>query len=249
MVDSTRTLSLNIKSNYSESYTLNDQNIFYNTRKENIEDRDFKILVNSMKDKSHKNNTESDQKTSLACIKERDCIDDKNDPRTSPADNNNSESDKMPQDSEKVPQEEEKFKGMQKRRKYVCYWVALLLAYIMYGSFPAIQPYSTLPYGHFTYTLAVCLTYVTSPLACFSTFFLRTSSLPVIVALAVVNTCIYAFHVFLASWSPEPLLHGIVAGSVIAVCMALGRFRNRVYVVVKVYSTGFHDSTMLFGDV
>jgi riboflavin transporter 2 len=82
---------------------------------------------------------------------------------------------------------------------------------------PSTQSYTCLPYGNQAYMLAVRLSTVANPLACFVALFAATSSSAVIAALTALGTGIVAFQLYLAAMSPSPPLQGEVGGEVMVV--------------------------------
>lgn len=85
------------------------------------------------------------------------------------------------------------------------------------GVFPSIQTYSCLPYGQTTYNLAVKLSNLANPLACFMAFFLPVKSHKVIGGLVGVGTLIGGYIMVTAAMSPLPPLVDQTFGSVLVV--------------------------------
>lgn len=83
---------------------------------------------------------------------------------------------------------------------------------------PGIQSYSCLPYGNTAYHLAVTLSSMANPIACFVAFYVSSSvvkrTLPLIVSLGSVCA---AYIIATAVLSPEPPLQDSTAGKVLIV--------------------------------
>ena len=89
------------------------------------------------------------------------------------------------------------------------------------GVLPSIQSYACLPYGSQPYHLAVTLSNIANPVACFIVFFLPVKSKTLIGGIASVGSLISVYILFLAATSPEPPLVESLAGSVLVVCIFL----------------------------
>jgi len=104
------------------------------------------------------------------------------------------------------------------QRRYVSLFITIgVVSALWNGVLPATQTYTCLPYGHIVYKLAVCLSWVVSPLATLPNMLAPTSSLSLITGLGTVSFVIAAFHLLLAAQSPHPVLQGSVIGQVIVV--------------------------------
>ena len=87
----------------------------------------------------------------------------------------------------------------------------------LYGIMPSIMPYSCLPFGNKVFSLAICLFQMTSPMASFTTLFVRTKSLPLIGFIVIIGTGLISFHLYLAFMSPSPPLQYRTVGKAIVV--------------------------------
>ncbi|XP_040847558.1 solute carrier family 52, riboflavin transporter, member 2 isoform X1 [Ochotona curzoniae] len=85
------------------------------------------------------------------------------------------------------------------------------------GVLPAIQSFSSLPYGRLAYHLAVVLGSAANPLACFLAMAVLCRSLAGLGALSLLGMLFGAYLMVLASQSPCPPLVGTSAGVVIVV--------------------------------
>ena len=104
------------------------------------------------------------------------------------------------------------------RRRYISLYVTIcIISALWNGILPATQTYTCLPYGHIVYRLAVCLSWVVSPLATLPNMLAPTSSLSLITGLGMLASVIAALHLVLAAQSPHPVLQGSVVGQVIVV--------------------------------
>ncbi|XP_049830907.1 solute carrier family 52, riboflavin transporter, member 3-A-like isoform X1 [Schistocerca gregaria] len=104
------------------------------------------------------------------------------------------------------------------RRTYVYLMVLVsLVAAFGNGAFPSIQSYSCLPYGNVAYHLAVSLSAMANPLACFLQFFLPKTSVRTISALSVVSAAFTVYIAVTALMSPSPPLVGHAGGEFLVV--------------------------------
>ena len=102
---------------------------------------------------------------------------------------------------------------MQRQRLAFCLIVIVLGTFVQYGLVPTILSFACLPYGSMTYTLAVRLSTVVTPLTALLAFVLPSSSLKFMSACLAISTGAAAYIVFLAFKSPwPPLLHSIAGG-------------------------------------
>lgn len=84
--------------------------------------------------------------------------------------------------------------------------------------FPSLQSFSTLPYGNVAYHLAVTLSSIANPVACFIAVFTSTSSsIRNIVVLCIVSIPPTAYCLFTAVASPSPPFRGMIIGDVLTV--------------------------------
>ena len=104
------------------------------------------------------------------------------------------------------------------RRRYLSLFVTVgIVSALWNGVLPATQTYTCLPYGHIVYRLAICLSWVVSPLATLPNMLAPTSSLSLITGLGTVASLLAALHLSLAAQSPHPILQGSIIGQVIVV--------------------------------
>lgn len=86
------------------------------------------------------------------------------------------------------------------------------------GFFPSIMSYGTLPYGNIAYHLAVTLSSIANPVACFIAVFVTNTSIRNIISLCIVSIPFVAYTLTTAVMSPNPPLMGKVMGEVLVVC-------------------------------
>lgn len=96
------------------------------------------------------------------------------------------------------------------------YGVLLLLqtvySMIANGALPSVQSYSCLPYGNVAYHLAVNLSNMANPIACFLTFFIPFTPLPWILILSMLCTVDISYLLATALLSPSPPLQNTEGG-------------------------------------
>lgn len=83
--------------------------------------------------------------------------------------------------------------------------------------FPSIMGYGTLPYGNVAYHLAVTLSSIANPVACFIAVFVTSTSIRNIIALCIVSIPFAAYSMATAVMSPSPPLMGNVMGDILVV--------------------------------
>jgi len=111
---------------------------------------------------------------------------------------------------------------IRQQRRFISLFVTIgIISALWNGVLPATQTYTCLPYGNIVYRLAVCLSWVVSPLATLPNMLAPTSSLSLITGLGTVASTIAALHLYLASQSPYPILQGSVVGQIIVVSLVL----------------------------
>lgn len=87
-----------------------------------------------------------------------------------------------------------------------------------FGIFPAIQPYSCLPYGNHEYHLTITLCGLAYPLACILALFVETKSVAKISVLSAISIVISFYLMSTAIMSPRPPLVNTKVGSILIVC-------------------------------
>lgn len=85
------------------------------------------------------------------------------------------------------------------------------------GFMPSIQSYACGPYGNITYHLAATLSSLASPVAAFSTVFLKRSSPKVVGILCLLGSVLAGYIIAMAALSPSPPLMGETWGSILIV--------------------------------
>lgn len=85
------------------------------------------------------------------------------------------------------------------------------------GILPSIQSYACLPYGSQPYHLAVTLSNIANPVACFIVFFLPVKSQTLIGGVTSVGSLISVYILLLAATSPGPPLVDSLAGPILVV--------------------------------
>lgn len=83
--------------------------------------------------------------------------------------------------------------------------------------FPSIMSFGTLPYGNIAYHLAVTLSSIANPVACFIAVFVSSTSIRNIIALCFVSIPFAAYSLTTAVMSPSPPLMGNVMGEILVV--------------------------------
>ncbi|XP_076449296.1 riboflavin transporter 2-like [Babylonia areolata] len=110
------------------------------------------------------------------------------------------------------------------QRKLVTKWeyvvFLLLTAWVnglANGTLPSIQTFSCLPYGIDAYHLAVTLSTIANPVACFCLFFVQAKSVRSVSALSVLGSVLAAYVLYTAASSPSPPLsrHALGSASVV----------------------------------
>ena len=97
------------------------------------------------------------------------------------------------------------------------------------GILPSIQSYACLPYGSQPYHLAVTLSNIANPVACFIVFFLPVKSKTLIGGVTSVGSLISVYILILAATSPEPPLVDSQAGPILVVCMFVVCFKTDIF--------------------
>jgi len=126
-----------------------------------------------------------------------------------------------------------------------CDYVMLLCAQglicaLCNGILPSIQSYASLPYGNEAYHLAVTLSAIANPLACFFALWLPSRSRRLIGILTAAGSLLSAYVVVLAALSPDPLLKDSVLGRVFIVVAQLAISAAFSYAKVTI-ATIFRD--------
>lgn len=83
--------------------------------------------------------------------------------------------------------------------------------------FPSIMSYGSLPYGNVAYHLAVTLSSIANPIACFIAVFVTSTSIRNIIALCIMTIPFASYSMATAMMSPTPPLMGKVMGEVLVV--------------------------------
>jgi riboflavin transporter 2 len=103
------------------------------------------------------------------------------------------------------------------------------------GILPSVQSYACLPYGSEPYHLAVTLSNIANPVACFIAFFLPVGSAGIIGLISLVGTLVSAYIMVLAAGSPTPVLVESSAGGILVVG-TLHSYRSLcVYLITIMY--------------
>ncbi|XP_062426728.1 solute carrier family 52, riboflavin transporter, member 2 [Rhea pennata] len=99
------------------------------------------------------------------------------------------------------------------------YLLALLAASnaLTNGVLPSVQSYSCLPYGSLAFHLAVVLSNIANPVACFAAMFLLCRSAVGLGIISVLGTAFGAYLMVLAALSPCPPLVGSALGTALVV--------------------------------
>ena len=83
--------------------------------------------------------------------------------------------------------------------------------------FPSIMSFGTLPYGNIAYHLAVTLSSIANPVACFIAVFVTSNSIRNIIGLCIATIPFAVYSLVTAVMSPSPPLMGNVAGGILVV--------------------------------
>lgn len=83
--------------------------------------------------------------------------------------------------------------------------------------FPSIMSFGTLPYGNIAYHLAVTLSSIANPVACFIAVFVTSNSIRNIIALCIATIPFASYSLATAVMSPSPPLMGNVMGEILVV--------------------------------
>ncbi|CRK91639.1 CLUMA_CG005291, isoform A [Clunio marinus] len=83
--------------------------------------------------------------------------------------------------------------------------------------FPSIMSFGTLPYGNIAYHLAVTLSSIANPVACFIAVFVTNTSIRNIIALCVITIPFATYSMTTAVMSPNPPLMNKVMGEILVV--------------------------------
>ena len=112
-----------------------------------------------------------------------------------------------------------------KDQKYSTYKFVLYLSLtgivhaVMFGFFPPIQPFSSLPYGGAVFNLAIRLSFMCSALGSIATMFLPRPSEKVLFGITLVGLISFVYQFVLALQSPSPILQHETFGAVLVVCL------------------------------
>ncbi|ELT99129.1 hypothetical protein CAPTEDRAFT_142040 [Capitella teleta] len=124
-------------------------------------------------------------------------------------------------------------------------------SFFIFGLFPTLQSYSTLPYGSMTYTLGVRLICVFNPLAALLALFVRMRSVAKLLGLVVLSSVLVVYHIVLATMSPHPPLKHTALGSFIvvftAITLAACNAYARACITTLLRSEGGHRALLLGG--
>jgi riboflavin transporter 2 len=85
------------------------------------------------------------------------------------------------------------------------------------GVLPSVQSFACLPYGSEAYHLAVSLSNIANPVACFIAFFLPVGSAAAIGLISAAGSVVSVYILLLAAGSPTPWLVDSDAGGALAV--------------------------------
>lgn len=83
--------------------------------------------------------------------------------------------------------------------------------------FPSIMSFGTLPYGNIAYHLAVTLSSIANPVACFIAVFVSSTSIRNIIVLCFISIPFASYSLATAVMSPSPPLMGNVMGEILVV--------------------------------
>lgn len=95
--------------------------------------------------------------------------------------------------------------------------LAVFMSFTYNAVLPAVQSYSTIPYGSETYHFSVVFSYIANTIAYLSTNFIAHSSLKMIGTLVAVQAVPAAYVLIIALQSPTPWLQGTLIGPILIV--------------------------------
>uniref|UniRef100_A0A914EKT1 Riboflavin transporter n=1 Tax=Acrobeloides nanus TaxID=290746 RepID=A0A914EKT1_9BILA len=114
-------------------------------------------------------------------------------------------------------------------RYYILLACLAIICAQMNGIVPSIQSFATLPYSQLTYHLALTLSNIAQPVACFLPLWIQPRKLPILLVLTSVSCIFCGIIVLLAAQSPTPLLHLSFWGGFISVAAAVGASSVQAY--------------------
>lgn len=122
-------------------------------------------------------------------------------------------------DNQQLPEKEDGKKLSDKNYRAL---LVLLGCVCMFSNaiFPSIMSYGTLPYGNIAYHLAVTLSAIANPVACFIAVFVTSTSIRNIITLCILSIPFAAYSMATAVMSPNPPLMGNVIGDVLVVSLS-----------------------------
>ena len=130
------------------------------------------------------------------------------------------EQDEQNQQTEKLPVADNGISEFKKLSQKNFKLLLILLGVVCVFSnaiLPSIQSYSNLPYGNVAYHLAVTLSSMANPVACFLAVFLPHTGIRSIVGLSVISVPVAAYAIATAMLSPTPPLVGTLTGEILVV--------------------------------
>ena len=130
---------------------------------------------------------------------------------------------KNDEQTEQLPPKEEEGKKLSDKNYRA---LLVLLGFVCMFSnaiFPSIMGYGALPYGNVAYHLAVTLSSIANPVACFIAVFVTSTSIRKIIALCVVAIPFAVYSITTAAMSPSPPLLGNVMGVILVVSSLISK--------------------------
>lgn len=104
--------------------------------------------------------------------------------------------------------------------KFVIYLLLTGIVHaVMFGFFPSIQPFSSLPYGGAVFNLAIRLSFMCSALASIATMFISRPPEKLLFGITLVGLISFVYQFVLALQSPSPVLQNETIGAVLVVCL------------------------------
>lgn len=111
-----------------------------------------------------------------------------------------------------------------------------IVSMFLYGVLASIEPYASLPYGNVSYHLAVNLSRVANPIACFIMFFIPVKRLSTIIFLVAFSSLGIIYQTVMAALSPEPPLRDTNIGSIIVVSIYIATIGLLAYLKLSIAS-------------
>ncbi|KAI1722911.1 solute carrier family 52, riboflavin transporter, member 3 [Ditylenchus destructor] len=128
-------------------------------------------------------------------------------------------------------------------RRHIIMMVCLVVVGSQLNSIvPSIQVFSALPYSLLTYHLALSLSCLVQPIACFVPLWFMPRKLTQIISLTAVTSFTCLIIIILALQSPRPMLQGSFLGSLISITASIVSYALNCYLRTTIISLVREDS-------